>query len=177
MHEEKASKHLPDILYYRAMEPHDASAVSHLTTTVFCEAVITHFEAEGIAEMLHSFNPESYVWRLHNGYFTLVAELNQRIVGMIEVREDNHVTLLFIASDCQGRGIGRKLIELAIRESHARQPERGTMTVHATPNAVGFYRKVGFQPLSGEEYERGLRFWPMRLQIEDFQTEQDESRA
>ncbi|MFN8442879.1 MAG: GNAT family N-acetyltransferase [Caldilineaceae bacterium] len=174
MSEEKRTKHLPDILYYRAMESHDAFTVGHLTTTVFCEAVITHFDAEGIADMLHYFSPENYVWRLHNGYFTLVAELNDKMVGMIEVRLDNHITLLFVDSTAQGRGIGRKLIELAIRESSARHPELREMTVHATPNAVGFYRTVGFQPLSGEHHERGMRFWPMVLQIDQFHANKEE---
>lgn len=176
MAEERSDEQLPDIVYYRKMEPHDASAVSNLVTNVFCEAVITHFDAEGIADMLHSVSPENLVWRLHNGYFTLLAELNQQIVGMVEVREDDHVMLLFVDSSCQGRGIGAKLLQLAIRECRLRKPDLERMTVSATPNAIGFYEKEGFQATTALQHERGMRFLPMTLPIKDlsFTNETDE---
>lgn len=155
----------PDIVYYSPMDLHEASAVSHLAASVFSEAVLESFEPEGVVNFLHFLSTENLVWRSHNGYFVLVAKRNAKVIGMIELRDHDHISLLFVDGNVQGLGIGRKLIELAVRECQSRKADLAEITVSATLNAVGFYERVGFQATKSVVLERGMRFVPMVLKL------------
>ena len=57
------------------------------------------------------------------------------------------------------RGIGKGLFE-AMRQDYDRQ----VVTVHSSPYAVGFYRRLGFVPTQGGRVTGGLRSTPMRFE-------------
>lgn len=81
----------------------------------------------------------------------------QRLCGVAATRKaGSHISLLFVRKEFHGRGAGRMLIERIRKDA----PE-GRLTVHSSPYAVGFYRRMGFEATASEQLEDGIRFIPM----------------
>ena len=68
-----------------------------------------------------------------------------RIVGVVLVKNFWNLCSLFVDPTVQWRGIGRLLIESAIEPCRGRSP-RSAIWLNASPNAVTFYRHMGFAP-------------------------------
>ncbi|MFN8494331.1 MAG: GNAT family N-acetyltransferase [Caldilineaceae bacterium] len=161
-------------IHYRAMQPHDAEAVCHLVAKVFCAHVAPHFAPEGVAAFLQYLRPTELWKRIHHEHFVLVAEDKSGLVGMIEMRDYNHVALLFVAEGHQKQGIARCLVELAVKECQRHNPELTELTVGATPNAVPVYERLGFAQVRPDHWENGMHTFPMALPLATLQHESHE---
>jgi GNAT superfamily N-acetyltransferase len=60
------------------------------------------------------------------------------------VKEYWNMTNLFVAPDHQGRGIGRLLLEAAMKGCQTRSP-RGALLLNSSTVACGFYEHLGFR--------------------------------
>ena len=80
------------------------------------------------------------------------------LVGVLEVRDGMHVSMLFVDPARQRAGIGRRLLAAAFGPPAA-WPE---LTVNSTPGAVGAYERLGFRSMDVLQERNGLRFVPMR---------------
>jgi ribosomal protein S18 acetylase RimI-like enzyme len=63
------------------------------------------------------------------------------------------------------RGIASALFQAALRH-YEQGGDCAAMTVNASPYALGFYRRLGFQPTDAEHTVDGLRFIPMRRRMD-----------
>ena len=103
------------------------------------------------SEKAHGFIPMDY-WRatapLVEGEIlpradTRVYVREGRVEGFLSLIQGDHIGALFVAPECQGRGIGRALLE-------DRQKEKTLLTLavyRENQRAVNFYRKLGFSIL------------------------------
>lgn len=118
---------------------------------------------------------------LLNGQYPIVAELNGRIVGEVDVffseepingemRKIAHLDVIEVHPAFRGRGIGRAIIEY-IEGNFAGKAE--LLTTQPSEEALGFYKKLGFNkvlyenwlvevPTAGfsEEEVMALKFFP-----------------
>mgnify|MGYP001373237590 CR=1 FL=1 len=148
-------------MHYRPIHPHEAEAVCHLVAKVFCEFVAPTYEPEGVVEFLRYLTPDELWKRLHHDHFVLVAEEHGQLVGVIELYDHNHISLLFVDKAYQGQGVARTLVEMAVCDCRRHRPELEEVSVHATPNAVPVYTRLGFHPVAPEQCQNGMRFVPM----------------
>lgn len=137
----------------------EVDAVSALVTAVFRARLAQRCPARGRQEFLFFAQAQELANRASAGNRVLVAVEGGEIVGMIEVRDGNHIVLLFVDLERQRRGIGRALMEAAFPEFEQGRPER--MTVHAAPGAEEAYRRLGFVPSGPRQLRNGLPFLPM----------------
>lgn len=86
------------------------------------------------------------------------------MVGMISIREQAHISLLFVDSDYHCKGIGRKLCEQAKSYLRDELGEVG-MTVNSSPYAVDFYHRIGFRDLRATETQDGIIYTPMYMRF------------
>lgn len=98
-------------------------------------------------------------------YLTLAAFHNGLMVGVIGVRNENHISLLFVDSEFHHRGIATKLVEKA-KEYVKNEYHRDFMTVNSSPYAVGFYHKFGFYDTDNELTTDGIRYTPMLINFQ-----------
>lgn len=63
-------------------------------------------------------------------------------VGGID-REKGYIRQMFISSEHQGEGLGRRIIETL--EDEARKRGHTTITLYSTLTAVGFYERMGYK--------------------------------
>ena len=78
----------------------------------------------------------------HEAFTALVARGGAG--GLLLFRHDDDVQLSFLAvkETSRGLGVGSALVVAALHEAHRQGAT--TVTLQATPNAVGLYRKAGF---------------------------------
>lgn len=73
----------------------------------------------------------------------LIARTDARIVGVVLVKDFWNFCSLFVASDLQGQGVGRELVEQVAVRCRGKS-DKNAMYLNAAAGAVVFYRKLGF---------------------------------
>ncbi|PKP20081.1 MAG: hypothetical protein CVU05_09865 [Bacteroidetes bacterium HGW-Bacteroidetes-21] len=94
-----------------------------------------------------------------------VAYDEKRMVGMIEIRENKNISLLFVDKEYQGQGIARMLFQVALNISFERDPCLKTYYVHASPFSIPIYEKLGFVAQDEMKIEHGIKYLPMEMQL------------
>ena len=123
------------------------------------------YSTEGV-QNFENFITDTTLHRMFvmGAYQMFVALDQDRIVGMITLRDSKHISLLFVDEKYHRRGIGRALMkyltEYMVKEMHIRQ-----VTVNASPYGVEFYHKLGFRDLRPEERKDGIIYTPMELKF------------
>ena len=97
-------------------------------------------------------------------YNVLAAFNNNIIVGIIGVRNETHISLLFVDSEDHKKGIARRLVEKTFERTYEKYGKR-EMTVNSSPYAVGFYHKMGFVDTDIEQTTDGIRYTPMKARF------------
>lgn len=140
----------------------DAMALAWRT---FMRFEANDYTEEGI-ESFQNFITDTVLHRMFvmGAYQLFVAYENGRVVGMISLRNETHISLLFVEASCHNRGIGRALIEYVC--DYVRNEEGyWKITVNAAPYAVGFYHKLGFRDTMEEQASEGIRYTPMERSL------------
>ena len=102
-----------------------------------------------------------YIDFLQGRYPLFCAYQENKVVGMLALREQKHISLFFVKRELQRRGIGTKLLEMC--KAYCRERGILELTVNAAPTGVPFYLANGFRALAEECFEGGLRFIPMKV--------------
>jgi GNAT superfamily N-acetyltransferase len=105
--------------------------------------------------------------RLRAGNIILLAlaESGQAIIGVIEIRENNHVAMLFVEKSHQRKGIAKELLLRSIAKRRKRNSDIYRLTVNSSPNAFEAYQKMGFKGIGDEKVVNGIRFISMELSL------------
>ncbi|GLC24214.1 GNAT family N-acetyltransferase [Roseisolibacter agri] len=143
----------------RAMRAEETDAAAALAQRVYDAAIAPHESPEGRASYARYASPEAMRARAANHAVTVAEEDDGALVGVLEVRDGTHVSMLFVDPRCQRAGVGRALLGHAFGAPEAWP----ALTVNSTPGAVDAYERLGFvAEAPGEVVERnGIRFVPM----------------
>jgi GNAT superfamily N-acetyltransferase len=150
---------------FRDFEQSDAEAASRLVSDVFREAIAPLYSDEGAEEFLSYAASDSIARRVQEGNFILLACIGEEMVALAEIREGSHLALFFVSRARQRNGIGRKLLDRAVAECLAKRPSLEAISVHASPNSLAAYQKLGFVVEGPEQVVQGIRFTPMSLKL------------
>jgi len=145
------------------MKPGEEAKVCDLVAEAFNEFIAPGYTDEGVLRFYMYANPETMAERQGLDHFCMVAELDGRIIGMIEMRNCNHISLFFVKE--RRKGIARDLLEHAIEECRGKKPGLKELTVHSSPYAVPVYERLGFTPTDEERIENGIVYVPMKYSI------------
>ena len=149
----------------RRMEPGEEVKVCALARAVFHEFVAPRYERAGLDEFLRYVDPGSLAKRSSRDHFILLAEHVGNLVGIIEMRCCRHISLLFVAGEVQRQGVATQLLHAAIEICRSNAPNLSEISVHASPNAVAAYARLGFQAEGAEQLEHGIQYIPMKLRL------------
>ena len=159
---------MDDTISFREMKVGEEKAVSELVTRTFNVFIAPGYSPEGVQESLSYVKPKALRKIAQEGYLFLVAAIKDEIIGVISIRirdHRDHITLLFVDAKYHQRGIARELLRRALEIRLSCDPAIGQITVNSSPYAVPIYKKLGFQQLSPEQVENGIRFVPMVLKL------------
>jgi GNAT superfamily N-acetyltransferase len=161
---------MEETIQYRFMEPGEETWVCDLVIRVFNEFIAHQYSQEGVREFLKYVQPEWLLHRSQKNHFVLLATMQDKIVGMIEMRNNRHVSLFFVDKRFQQRGIGRELLQRSLEIckleiSLKRSPELQEVSVNSSPNAIQIYERMGFRQKGSEQVKNGIRFTQMVLEL------------
>lgn len=137
----------------RDMMPGEEQAVLDVVMRGFDVYVRRDFSALGVAEFTVSVR--SFILERPDGHHIMVAEESGQIIGMIDVRDNTHVSLFFVEPAYHGQGIGRALMDFAFGDY------LGRVTVNSSPWAVPIYERLGFFATGPGMERNGVRAVPM----------------
>ena len=123
------------------------------------------YTREGIANF-HEFITNGMIYHmfLEGRYPMLVVLDGEKIIGQISTRNGNRISLLFVDEAYHRQGIGTELIHRMSKYLKEEKKQR-SVSIMAAPYAVGFYGRLGFNALSGEEAFSGIRVTPMEKSL------------
>ncbi|MFT6866201.1 MAG: ribosomal protein S18 acetylase RimI-like enzyme [Cyclobacteriaceae bacterium] len=115
--------------------------------------------------LLWMFSEESLTQQLADGHQFLLAKDDQKPVGFISYQSnlENGTTTkihkIYILPSAQGLGVGRLLINEALKGARDANNDRIILYVNRKNPAVMFYHRLGFVTLREEDNEIGEGFW------------------
>lgn len=99
---------------YQLLSAEAIPEVSELVARVFNEFVAPEYSTEGVQEFYRYIQPSAFRARSETKHFSVVALAKHKVVGMIEMRGPDLVSLLFVAPEFQRRGIAQELLHQAL---------------------------------------------------------------
>lgn len=148
-------------LTFRTMSDGEEKDVCHLVHSSFDHSVAAEYKKKGRRNFMKYADPEEMARRVQADHFILLALKDSDIVGMIEMRNHCHVSLLFIDSAFQGMGVGGELLGRALEFCRTADPHLKAVTVNSSPNALPAYERMGFKATGSEQDIGGVRSVPM----------------
>lgn len=144
----------------RKMNEKDVEAVSAICIASFLRSIAGTLSEEGKTTFSSIAASNAFLGRMKSDNLMLVAENDENIEGVIELKEGRHVAMLFIRPERQRNGIGRELLLSALKYAKVE-----TVTVSASLPSVTAYEKYGFE-CSGEiDESAGLVYQPMEIKL------------
>ena len=123
------------------------------------------FTESGIAHFRNFIMDPALKQMYATGSFQMVGAFEgNRIIGVVALRNDHHISLLFVEEGYQKQGVGRKLVRV-IAEYSRDKLHQEYMTVNSSPYAVDFYHRLGFEDISEEVLEDGIFYTPMKWKL------------
>lgn len=150
---------------FRAVYHDEWQDAMGLAWRVFLRFDAADYSEEGVTSF-YNFITDSALHRmfLTGSYQVFGAYENGKMVGVISLRNTDHISLLFVDAKHHKKGVGTGLIN-QVREYLLSEVGTNKITVNASPMAVGFYHKVGFTDLGPEQTADGIRFTPMQFYL------------
>lgn len=144
----------------RELEQKDLERVSALCMNAFMISVAPSLSNVGVETFQSIASVGGFSSRMKEDNIILVYEKNEKIKGVIELKEGRHVAMLFVAPDSQKRGIGRALVSAIMPCTRAE-----IITVSASPNSIPAYFRYGFICTGDPDEKSGLKYQPMELEL------------
>lgn len=137
-----------------------------LVWKVFLEFEGDVYSREGI-QSFEDFITSTSLKRMFvlGAYQMMGAYDNGKLIGIISLRNESHISLLFVDKNYHKRGIGRALV-LALAVYARTEMGQEKLTVNASPYGVGFYHRLGFGDVGPQREQDGIIYTPMELNIE-----------
>ena len=132
----------------RLVTTNDVEAVCDLIAEVFNHSVASLYSDDGVSAFFSYADAGMMQARLQAGHFALVAEQDGVMVGMIEMRNNDHVSMFFVSQRCQRQGVGKELLRQALALAHEADPSVSQVTVNSSPNSVSAYERLGFHAVA-----------------------------
>jgi len=137
-----------------------------LAWTTFMKYEAKEYSEEGIHNFKEFVTDETLRKMFIKGEYQMwVAIKNEQVIGMITLRNGNHISLLFVDERYHHLGIASNLMEVLKESVQKGIKATPYVTVNSSPYAVGFYEKVGFNRLDLEQTRDGIRYTPMKCQF------------
>jgi GNAT superfamily N-acetyltransferase len=139
--------------------------IHQLIKKVYDEFVSLDYSDEGNRFFYEWIKPSTIAERQCNQINLWVAFIDSKLIGMIEIRDNKYISLLFVDKEYQGQGIAKKLFDKSLKEIIRRDPKLDKFYVHASPYSIPIYKKMGFIETDNMQEENGMKYLPMEMTI------------
>ena len=146
-------------------QPGQEFEIQLLIRSVYDEFVAPDYSEEGNLYFYEWIQPENIAERQKEKRNILTATIDKKIVGMIEIRQNSRISLLFVDKEYHTRGIARILFQESLFNSMKIDPDITHYFVHASPFSIPAYKKLGFTAMDTMKVQNGIKYLPMVFKI------------
>lgn len=137
-----------------------------LVWDVFEECDAKDYEEMGRKTFRHFIGQENMEEMMGSGEMVFFGAYEEnRLIGVISMRDGFHISLLFVDKPYQRQGVAKRLVRRGVVYCMENNPELKYITVNSSPAGREAYAAMGFEPLSPEKKRDGMRYTPMRICI------------
>lgn len=141
------------------MNEKEKDAVLNLVYSTFDAYVGKDYSQEGRDTFYKFINKENLNKIFETGERVIIAEVEEEIIAFLATRNKTHISLFFVDSDFQGRGIGRSILN--ILEEECLRADEEYISVNSSPYAEKAYMKMGFEKKEELQEKDGICYIPM----------------
>ena len=139
---------------------------SNIINNVFDEFVGKDYSEKGNRTFKDFTNPKNVLARLNNeNNLCLVAKYNNEIIGILEIKNYDHISLFFVKKDFHNKRIGKILFEYFINIIKRENMEINNISVNSSIYAENIYSKLGFIKTDEIQEKDGIKFIPMEYKL------------
>jgi len=140
----------------------EINSFRNLVNNVFDEFVGKDYSEEGNESFKEYTETKNVIIRFSekNSKF-YVAKQDKDIIGALEIKNNDHISLWFVNKKFHGKGIGRKLFEYYLEKLLHNNIEVKTITVNSSIYAEKIYEKIGFIKTNEMQEKNGIKYIPM----------------
>lgn len=153
-------------IHYREMNAGEEAEVSAHVLSVFEESIAPEYSEDGVREFRRYVAPEAFRERVQRDYIVWVATVSDQVTGMIELREQNHVSLLFVGKAFRRKGVARGLLDHGLTAAHTEATALERVTVNSSAHGVPAFERLGFRQTGPERTVNGIAFVPMAMKLD-----------
>ena len=124
----------------RKITENDLDIVSSICIESFTNSVAASLSERGIFAFKELSSPDSFLSRMKDDNVILVSEDQDNLNGIIELKEGRHVAMLFVDTQHQNKGVGKRLLSEALVYARV-----SVVTVSASLSSVPAYIRYGFE--------------------------------
>ena len=147
------------------MKPDRTTEDSNLVIRIVDELVVHDYLEDAVWEFLKCFQPNELTGNSLINHFVLTAEMHGEIVGTIEIREKNHISLFCVEKEYRRRGIGRRLLQKALEFCIKYNPHLSEVSVNSLHGTVHIYKRLGFHTEYNVWMNHDISYTPMLLDL------------
>ena len=114
-----------------------------LVKKVYDEYVCIDYSEKGNLTFYSYIEPKKIEERYLDGQWFYVCK--NEIIGALEIRNKNHISLLFVDKKYHKQGIGRALISQFLNDLKNENEKYEYIEVNSSPYAKEIYRSLGFK--------------------------------
>ncbi len=147
----------------KEIKSNDLAQALDLVNNVFSEFVAIEYSEEG----KNTFNDylkhkdEEMAQGLKTGHKKMWGYYqDNKIVGVISIRDVSHISLLFVDKKYHRKGIAKQLFNVLLEDT-IKQSKTDKITVNSSPYAVEVYEHLGFEKTGEKQEKDGIIFVPM----------------
>ena len=150
----------------RAVKTEEWNDAMALVWRVFLKFEADVYSKEGV-ENFHRFITDDLLYKMFKmgEYLVFGCFEEDNPIGIISVRNKNHISLLFVDEAFQKQGVASALMKHLCDHLVTVNGET-YVTVHSSPYAVGFYHKLGFTDTDKVQRSSGIIYTPMRFSLQ-----------
>ncbi len=157
---------MPEAIAISSFQKGEEIEIFEFIKRVYDEFVSSDYTDEGNMFFYNFISAENIAERFDkNKNIILTAKHKGKIVGMIEIRGTNQISLLFVDKSFQGQGIAKKLFAEALRQCINTDVTLKTFYVHASPFSIPIYQKLRFTKTAEIQEVNGIKYLPMEMII------------
>jgi len=125
------------MIVYGPMKESEEKDVYSLIVRIFQEHVAAVYSKKGIEKFLCILSPNGLCeMNKRKSSFVVLAKHPNRPIGMLAVRNESNIALIFVHLKYQGKGIGKRLLGEAIKICLNRNSELTVVTMSSSPNSI-----------------------------------------
>jgi GNAT superfamily N-acetyltransferase len=144
---------------------YEINQYSDLINNVFDEFVGKDYSEKGNIEFKKYIEVNNVQERFNSGlYQYYVARNGEEIIGILEIKNKNHISLYFVKKEYHKQGIGKILFE-AYKETLIENTNVKIISVNSSIYAEKIYLKLGFIKTNEIQEKNGIIFIPMEYKI------------